>query len=433
MSSKRLYKIAAFLLLYYCYLGCLRKIFFPASSITVPTMLFLVLCLVIYAGKGKIHFYNLEDKWMCYSWILIMVYITVNNYNLVHNFISGGMIQLFVMIVFMIFSYKMSSWVWMWCKLSKIFILVHAMATIIFYYNKNLYISYTHSFYSGMDVVNLMNFYNSGEMSGLVSHFSSNGMILAIGVIFFFEAILKNKNLHKRSVSKNREQIFNYFGILVTIYALVLSSKRGPLLATLIAIAITYIISSKKNVTKRIIIMLVVVSVIYGLYTLLLPYVPGLSTIVDKTENLQNSSAGIMNGRYSLWSIALKMFASSPIIGHGYGSYSAISMLQSAITTSAHNYYLQIVSELGIIGFVLYIIAFATAIMFTIRALYKIEGMENKNNRVNSAMLIRISLEIQIFVILYSFTSTSLMYYAILIPFFMACAIPRSIFFIINE
>lgn len=276
--------------------------------------------------------------------------------------------------------------------------------------------------FSGTTLSNALRYYNRGYMSGLCEHFSSNGMYLGIGLFFFVERIFYCNRTKKRNI-----YTFLYFlGALITLYALILSSKRSPLLAFAIGIIFVYLVKNSKNVVRNIIILLVAVIAIYFAYIWLVPYIPGLDTIVNKFLELEDSDAGILNGRGGLWEIALNMFNSNPLFGQGFGAYAEYSADLDAITTSAHNYYLQIMAELGIVGLVLYLAAFVSALAFTIIMLKKFlkSDAENKNEMI---MALSISLGIQVFVLVYNLTATALMYYYILIPYFIACTIPRTI------
>ena len=88
-------------------------------------------------------------------------------------------------------------------------------------------------------------------------------------------------------------------------------------------------------------------------------------------------------------------------------------------TTSTHNYYLQIFAELGIIGLILYISVFLFAIQLTIKQLRK---MILNNDIVSSSdiLIMKISLSIQVFVVLYNMSASAMMYYPILIPYFLS-------------
>lgn len=426
LNTKFFYKASTILLLYYCYLACLRKMTFPVASVTVPLVLAGVLCMVVYAGQGRIIISDRADMVLCFSWCVIAAYLFINNNSLVTNLIRGGMIQLYVMICFMLFTAQKTEWIPLWIKWSQIYVLFHALATIVFYFNGSLYTQFAKIFYSGSELTDLMNYYKAGYMSGLFNHFSSNGMVLGIGIVFFFEDIQHCRRLKQIDMQKNKRLIYDCVSIVFVLYALILSSKRSPLFAAVIAIAFTYIIYKRKNTVRRIVILIISCFLIYGAYCLLLEYVPGLSTIIDKFQKLEDSQAGILNGRSSLWSIAFEMYRKNPVFGQGFGSYAQISKQAGAITTSAHNYYLQILSELGVVGFILYITAFISAVYINLRGIRQLQKTENEKTSV-CVMAFCISLEIQVFVLIYNMTSTALMYYSIMIPYFMSCAAVRAL------
>lgn len=426
LSSEKLYSIATFLLLYYCYLNSVRKIMIPMSSVVVPLILAIVLYITIYVGKGRIILKDKTDKAVCFSWLIIAVFIFVHNSSLIDNLLYGGMIQLYVMISFMLFSTQYNEWVQKWIKWTKIYVIIHAVATIIFYYNSNLYSQFVNLMFSGEVHTAALRYYRYGYMSGLSSHFSSNGMILGVGILFYVQEVILTLSEKGRSYKNIRIFIFNLFAALLVLYALILSSKRSPLLAAFVAICATYIIYKRKNVGRRMAVLFAAIVLIFSLYMVLSQVIPGLTTIVDKTEMLEESDAGILNGRSGLWALAIKMFNHNPIIGLGYGSYGDYASVNGAITTSAHNYYLQIMSELGIVGLILYMIVFAGSIILAVKTL-QLFTQTIKTRHYEKILALSISLEIQIFVIIYSITATTMMYYYIMIPYFIACSVPRAL------
>lgn len=414
------YIIATFLLLWYCYLNGLRRFFIPFSSVTVPALLVIVLFLV---SRQKIRFANTWDKILCFIWITIVVLIVVDNASLKTTVISGGIIQMFVLVSFMLFStFSDERWLFFWMKLTRIYALLHALATIVFYYNASLYNRFARLMFSGTALNDILRYYRKGWMSGLSAHFSTNGMILGIGVLFWIEYIL---DAIRTKSKKGRKFYVSIVATLAIVYALILSSKRSPLLAAVIAVAATMIIYRKKNVGKRILVLLVTCILIFAAYQYLSNYIPGLTTLVDKSEALEETSAGILNGRSGLWNLAIDMFKSNPIFGCGYGSYKIYATNRGAITTTAHNFYLQILAELGIVGFVLYVGAFCFGTTQALRGLQMVESCEKMENLPQIRMTMCVALEVQIFVLIYNMTSTALSYYYIMVPYFLACAATR--------
>lgn len=413
---------AVFLLIYYCYMNSLRRYFIPASSITVPLLLAFVAVTILITNNGKIKLYGTLDKLLCGSWFLIATLILIDNYSLSTSFISGGMIQLYVMICFLLFMNNDDKWIKQWLSLTVFFVIINALATIVFYFNSSLYRQFINIFFSGETIKSLMNYYNKGYMCGLCTHFSSNGMILGIGTIVVFQKLKQLFTEKEKNKKTTRAKVLYIISLLVVIYGLFLSSKRSPLIAAIIAIVVTLLIASGKNIFKKLIILIASFGGLALLYFIAVSYIPGFDTIANKFTSLESSDAGILNGRDYLWQMAIDLFKESPLIGSGYGGYAAYAESINAFTTSAHNYYLQILAELGIIGLILYLVAFISAAVFTAKLIIKIN---KSNGSEEDIVVLSISLGIQIFVIIYNFTATSLMYYSILIPYILSCTVPR--------
>lgn len=415
--------LSIFLLIYYCYMNSLRRYFIPASTITVPLLLTFVAMTTLVTNNGKIKLYGTLDKVLCGSWFLIAVLILFNNHSLSKSFISGGMIQLYVMISFLLFMSNDDKWIERWLSLSTFFVVINASATIVFYFNASLYRQFIGIFFSGETVSSLINYYNKGYMCGLCTHFSSNGMLLGIGSIVIFQKLRNLFIEEKESNKKTKLAKFYYLiALLLVIYGLFLSSKRAPLIAAILSIVITLLIVSGKNILKKLFILFISFAGLAALYFIAVEYVPGFDTIANKFSSLESSDAGILNGRNYLWQLALDLFNESPILGSGYGGYAAYAEKVDAFTSSAHNYYLQLMAELGIVGLILYLVAFISAVVFTAKLIIKINKLGGSKEDI---VVLSISLGIQIFVIIYNFTATSLMYYSILIPYILSCTVPR--------
>jgi|GEM_PF-4981087 Lipid A core - O-antigen ligase and related enzymes len=414
---------AVFFLLYYIYMNGVRRIMIPMSSVTVVAILMLVLFIVIYYARGKIPFFSTSDKIQGFSWGMIAVLIFLNNTSISQGLTTGGMIQLYVMICFMLFAANESDWIWKWVSWTEIFVMIHAIATIVLYFNRNLRVRFASIMFYGADLAAYLRHSEKGYACGLSSHFSSNGMILGIGILVFFEDICAQRAID--SEEKSSWKIWSrIISLICCFYAIILSSKRGPLIAIFVVISLTYIIATKKNLVKRIILLSTFYLLLFLAYRILVQRIPGLSTIAEKFSELENSSAGITNGRSGLWQLAFDMFEKNPLMGNGRGSYSIYAKRTNAISSSAHNYYLDILAELGLIGLGLYLMAFISGIVMAIRTLRKAlkVGMDRCY-----IMALSIALEIQLFVIIYNMSATALMYYQILIPYFIACTVPKAI------
>ena len=86
--SEKILVLSVFLLTYYIYMNSIRKIMIPYSSITVPAILLLVLISTIICSNGKIKVLGIWDKLVCISWVIIAIYIFINNESLAKNIID---------------------------------------------------------------------------------------------------------------------------------------------------------------------------------------------------------------------------------------------------------------------------------------------------------------------------------------------------------
>lgn len=415
-----------FFLLYYIYMSPVRKVFLPRSDILVPAMLVASMVLAALYSKGLVIMRGKADIVQCFSWIAIILLMTLYNEDLPSNIVKGGMIQQYTVVVIMLLAAGLHKyWIKYWLYLTEAFVLIHAVATIYFYNNAGAYDSFIRKFYDPDQVKELLDCYERGWMCGLCSHFSTNGMILAVGLIIAVFLLFNSFKLKEHRVLRVISVVILAALGLIFIYALILSSKRGPLFAAVIGISVTFVMANGKHIVRRLIILAAVITVVYLAYEYLLTYIPGLSTLSDKAEKLESSNAGLLNGREGLWNRALSMFRSNPLFGHGYGSFSKYANETNAITTSAHNYYLQVLAEYGIFGMTLYLTAFISSLINTFMVLFEC----GRRNLAEETMFVSVSAAVQIFTLAYSVTSTSLMYYQILVPLFLAYAATRTIKF----
>src|SRR5262249_52090381 len=85
------------------------------------------------------------------------------------------------------------------------------------------------------------------------------------------------------------------------------------------------------------------------------------------------------SGRWEFWSAALHEFESSPFHGRGAGSYGAWWLQHGSFryfVQNAHSLYLETLGELGIVGFVLLVGAFAAGVAVAVRRLRGTSGGE---------------------------------------------------------
>lgn len=61
-------------------------------------------------------------------------------------------------------------------------------------------------------------------------------------------------------------------------------------------------------------------------------------------------------GRLDIWFNGIEIWKKKPVLGHGIGTFGEMHLVSAGIWKVAHNVYLQILVELGLVGIILFII-----------------------------------------------------------------------------
>ncbi len=232
--------------------------------------------------------------------------------------------------------------------------------------------------------------YNLGvvchQYSGLFYEVSQAGFILSIGcVICFIQAYYKDKN---------RITDFIYFAILF--FALILTGKRSLMLIVAALMGFFWLYNSIKKLTP-----------IKAIALVLFTFVAVMmldSIVMIVSQVLTKGEGGIeLSGREKFWNLALDMFKESPVFGKGINSYdvyfnnSGIRELQYDFA-GAHNSYFQLLAEIGILGFMLYIPAVISVLIKGIKFATK----AFKNNMIEETMNLHIAIYIILVILAYA-------------------------------
>ena len=119
---------------------------------------------------------------------------------------------------------------------------------------------------------------------------------------------------------------------------------------------------------------------------------------IDHLGSLTAADGSISDARFSFWSQTLHLIAKFPLFGTGLGTYvSAIQRYRDSMPMSlvdyAHNDYLQLASELGLVG----ILPLAFSAMYCLRcsiraALSEVEGIDSQLGAACTASLVAIAI-----------------------------------------
>jgi len=187
---------------------------------------------------------------------------------------------------------------------------------------------------------------------------------------------------------KNKKYVIRYANLLMAFLFLIFCIMTGSNSIILSFFSIALILVFKYFNKKAV----MLVGLIISAFVLLLFYVP--SHIDDSSVPIIKRYSRILlltklketqMSRFILWERAWNMIKSYPLTGHGIGSYYRLSTFyqnpnekqNSGWKENTHNYFLQIASEIGIIGLILFLLILITTLYVGIMSMTKIE--ENKS------------------------------------------------------
>jgi O-antigen ligase len=157
--------------------------------------------------------------------------------------------------------------------------------------------------------------------------------------------------LYLTTVRKERAWIwFNTCIVPPTMLAIFLTGSRGGLITLMVALLIIPAVVLTRAKAKR---QLLVIGAIAVMTALVLTAVPGqtwerLSTTGDEILH------GTLTGRTAIWRAGLKVFGDHPIAGSGTGTFAMEVAPMTGTAIVAHNVYLEVLAEQGIVGFGLF-------------------------------------------------------------------------------
>ncbi len=151
--------------------------------------------------------------------------------------------------------------------------------------------------------------------------------------------------------------------LVLGVSALLLSQSRGGWAAALVCLALVLMRFAPALLRLPTFLLTAVVAAVLIFLTPL------------TATRLQGVSSAVTESRFALWGAAAALFKSSPVLGVGYGSYQVrypeyfqVDFYFGTPTLQAHNLYLQILAETGLIGFLLLLAVIATGVVRSWRA-----------------------------------------------------------------
>lgn len=179
-------------------------------------------------------------------------------------------------------------------------------------------------------------------------------VVLALFVLFLTEERRKKKF---------------FWGVLLgaSVIALLLTSKRAHLLFCVAAAIIVYYLAyPQKRLEKTFKLVIAGAVIAFGL-ALVSEYIPQINNVFERFQTAGTDKETL--GRFIMWNYAFELFKQNPLFGTGWWGfrYSGITNIRADALTGCHNVYIEILSNCGIVGFVIFIIALISALYITMK------------------------------------------------------------------
>ncbi len=243
-----------------------------------------------------------------------------------------------------------------------------------------------------------------GFYSGLTNQASINAVYLSFGVGACFLLLLLNNDKKKRII---------YLIILIfELFCILLTSKRGPFLYSLLSMLIVLYFNSERG--KKIRNLLFLVLVLTSLFFIIYYSVPSFNMYMTTFLEGKSQLGDFSNGRFALYDAAWNFFKDNKAYGIGWTNFRYIYFRYIDV----HNVYLQLLCENGILGAIPVYISFVFCYIFTICKIKDIKKMGGVPYK-----LILFSLYMQTFFLFHSLTSNALYDYYISYFYFLAILI----------
>lgn len=158
-------------------------------------------------------------------------------------------------------------------------------------------------------------------------------------------------------------KVINAISIPLCIFAIFLTATRTASIAAVFGIAYWLFTYRKANIKIKLIIFTFLLSSIVGVFTL------APKSSVDRIFSSGKSiSSGTLNYRTVIWGASLDQWKKAPIVGSGIGSLSYVLSPYHVQYGSAHNTFIQVLTEMGIIGLMLYLLLIGSIIYYILHS-----------------------------------------------------------------
>ncbi len=384
--KKMIINICCFVILFFPFNSTIADKIYPNYSLTYISVIISLLVLLVLGKIKKIK----KSQLIVFSVTLAIAVIEV----VTNKYVGSAKMFLFTSYLFLPFVISINQDSMEGFKKSlKLFAIEHLFFTYLVIFFNSFYESNILPFLDSISGSLARSHFNSGFNPGLTTHYSTNGMYLSIFCIFFFSNFLCNKNKK------------NFILLIIALIGLLSVGKRGAAIFTIISLIIMYFVVNKKKISKKIFnFTLLFLGFILILY-ISSSFIPQVTIVFDRFMNTIDSGGDLMTGRNSFYELAFSIWKNHIFFGNGWGAFSNYYQIDlyrifGVPYLDAHNVYIQLLCETGLIGATLLI---SLMIIIAFKTFKRVRRTEEKYRNI-----IIFSFGYQLFFLLYCFSGNPL-------------------------
>lgn len=374
------YTIAIICLLTYFELGALRSIIYRNQLILSISLL----CgTFIFFSRSRT--YRLT-KYEFGCFLTIFFFVLLRNQYLAIGEFDINIVYYFLLVVLIVSMRNSENWVKSFVDFMYWISLLHAVATLLFAVSPSSFDWYTSHFLAHDYYVEAMARYQKGTISGLCVNYGANAGILAMGTgIAIVKFMWPSENANRKRP---------WIPVLIRLAGLLFTGKRSPVLLMVVAIAIIYIFIEKGKTNSKVFkITLIGIVAVLAVYIGAM-FIPQLQVLVGRLMDSDDWST--LGGRTELYELAISMWKQNPIFGQGWNAYKLVSAnsigkvyASQYSRMQTHNIYLQLLSEVGIVGLTAFVALFIYPLLktFSETRKYSLNGFLNDNEEEKKNLL----------------------------------------------
>jgi len=230
-----------------------------------------------------------------------------------------------------------------------------------------------------MSIFYLMRYFGAPAPRGFINsdHFSAYlGMIIPLSLGFLLVPSLtseREQGDHRPSTIDHR-QILLFFSILMTSAALFFTMSRGGMFSFIAALLfIALLVSTRRSMkNKGWLILVIAVFIIFIIAWL------GATPVVERILSFKAEIASrYFGGRLPIWQGTIGIIKDNPIFGTGLGTFNYIFPKYQPVGiiakhyTYAHSDILELLSEVGIVGFILFLACGLWSMVYLFKNFYR--------------------------------------------------------------